>query len=483
MISILSSMIFTPIIGILFLMTIRGDENRIFRNSRSVRLIINFSEVLLCIFLLKSFNIDDSSFQFIDINLWIEPFSYHIGLNGISILLITVIILIFFLSCVIDWNNRIKLSREYMILLLWLESMIIGFISSLDIFLFVFCFSGIFVPFFFLFGIWDQRKEEGKNILILLMQSVSIGLVVLGMIMIYLNHYDTSLVSILEEGNKYKLANKEFIFWCLFVSFTLSIFSSLSTINKISNTVPISIIINTLIISILAGFYGFYKILLPLFSEQLISYGNVILSICLLGFLYFSFKAYSQNDLRKTIYSFSGSLLCIILSSFCSLSNLSISGSFYLLLHYFFVLSGLLICIDIIYRYRNSYHLTDYGGLLSQAPFFSRIFLLFILSSFCVPLSGGFIGFFMILLGFSNKFPIFSLFFTLSIVIISSYMLRSYWYICLGKPEEGSSFLRLSIREKSILVFYLGIIFSFGIFSNFFMPFIFPVFNQVGGLL
>lgn len=481
--SILSAMIFIPFIGILFLMTIRGDENRIFRNSRAVRFIITASELLLCPFLLTGFDTQISGFQFETSAPWLGAFTYHIGVDGLSAIFIAAVIVIFFLITLIDWQNRLKLPREYTIFMLWLEGMTIALLASLDILLFALCFSGLFIPFFFLMGIWGKNEGKTINIFVLFVNSIGIILLVFGLIMLYLKLHDASLISL--AATKAPLTDKELIFWSLFTSFGISILLfPLSAVNKINAEAPVSVVISIFTIPVMAGLFGFGRIILPLFSEQIANYSGIIIALSALGFLYFSLKAYSQSDLRKIFACFAGALICIIFSGVFSLSAIAVSGSFYLFLNYFFLLSAFCVCGEIIYSRRSSYHLNGLGGLFASMPAFTKLFFLFIAAAFCMPLTGGFPALLMLIIGFFGHFPIFSLFLSLSIVISAGYMIHTYWQVILGKPPENKEvFVPINPKEKVILLSCIGVIIALGIFSHWFMAFIFPALNHTEGWL
>lgn len=478
---ILSAMIFIPLIGILFLMTIRGDENRVLRNSRNIRLIITASELLLIPFMFGNFSTKISGFQFAVEKPWFGNFAYHVGIDGISALFLGAVILLFFLSTLTDRNAKIKMAREYTIFLLWLQSMVIGLLSSLDILLFGLFFAGISIPFFFLIGIWNKNDEKPVNLWLLLANSGAIALLVFGLIMMYLHLPSSSLEGI----NRLRLPpfTGELVFWSLSISFFSSmLLFPLSSCGKIRTEAPVTVTVSLLTIPILAGIFAFIRIILPAFPDFLAEYSGIIIALSSLFFLYFSVKAYIQNDLRDLFICFSGAVTGIIITGLFSGSALGISGSLYLLLNYFFVISGLCFCGEILYSRRKSYRLNDSGGLFSTMPVFSKLFFLFAAAVFCAPLSGGFAGLLMLIIGIFAHYPLVSLFLALGIFISAGYAVRAYQLLMLGKaPENEESFADLTLKETLILLFCLAIIVAMGIFTHWFIAFIFPTLNRMEG--
>ncbi|MBR7158471.1 MAG: hypothetical protein IKD08_02160, partial [Alphaproteobacteria bacterium] len=112
------------------------------------------------------------------------------------------------------------------------------------------------------------------------------------------------------------------------------------------------------------------------------------------------------------------------------------------------------------------------------------LFFLFIAAAFCMPLTGGFPALLMLIIGFFGHFPIFSLFLSLSIVISAGYMIHTYWQVILGKPPENKEvFVPINPKEKVILLSCIGVIIALGVFSHWFMAFIFPALNHTEGWL
>ena len=157
--NLLSIVIFLPSLAALILAVIlRGEDELSQRNAKILALIATLATFVISLPLLTQFDPTNTSFQFVEEYNWLAGLKYKVGLDGISILF--VMLTTFLMPIVIGacWTvtSRVK---EYMIMFLLLETMMLAVFSSLDIILFYVVFEAGLIPMFLIVGIWGGKDR------------------------------------------------------------------------------------------------------------------------------------------------------------------------------------------------------------------------------------------------------------------------------------------------------------------------------------
>ena len=158
---ILSLLTFIPLIGALFILVIRGDEEIVKRNARHVALWTSSAVFALSVLLWINFDISTAEFQFVERRNWMPNFNifYHVGVDGISVLFVLLTTLLTPICVLASWEAIHTRVKEYMIAFLILETMMIGMFVALDIMLFYIFFEAVLLPMFLIIGIWGGPRR------------------------------------------------------------------------------------------------------------------------------------------------------------------------------------------------------------------------------------------------------------------------------------------------------------------------------------
>lgn len=155
----LELLILTPLVGALILLFISERKYSLIRN-----IALNFSLItfLLSTFLWVGFDTYSSKFQFISKVYWLSSLNINfiLGVDGIGLLFVLLTTLIFPICILSSWKNIKKNMKEYMILLLIMESLLILVFTILDLVLFYVFFESILIPMFLMIGIWGSRRRK-----------------------------------------------------------------------------------------------------------------------------------------------------------------------------------------------------------------------------------------------------------------------------------------------------------------------------------
>src|SRR2546430_3185024 len=155
---ILSVVLFTPLLGALVLLFIPREMENAHKITGNVFGALGF---LVSLPLLRWWNPGEKPFSFEESAEWIPSIGarYHLGIDGISLLLVMLTTFLGMLAILSSWSAIHQRTKEYYILLLLLQTGMIGVFVSLDFFLFYVFWEVMLVPMYFLIGVWGSDRR------------------------------------------------------------------------------------------------------------------------------------------------------------------------------------------------------------------------------------------------------------------------------------------------------------------------------------
>ncbi|MBT7355928.1 MAG: NADH-quinone oxidoreductase subunit M, partial [Rhodospirillaceae bacterium] len=158
---LLSLLIFIPLVGAGFILAIRGEEEVVNRNARSVALWTSFAVFILSLLLWVNFDTTTADFQFQEQVKWMPAFdiSYRVGVDGISMLFVLLTTLLTPICILASWKSVTERVKEYMIAFLIMETMMIGMFAALDLVVFYIFFEAVLIPMFLIIGVWGGKRR------------------------------------------------------------------------------------------------------------------------------------------------------------------------------------------------------------------------------------------------------------------------------------------------------------------------------------
>ena len=192
---VISLITFLPLIGVLFILLVRGDEETVARNARYTAIWTSSATFIVSLFLWINFDNTTADFQFVEKIEWIPGFStsYHVGVDGISIFFVLLSTALTPICVLASWKSITKRVREYMIAFLILETMMIGTFVALDFLLFYIFFEGVLIPMFIIIGVWGGERRVYSAFKFFL---YTLAGSVLLLVAILVLHYELSLIHI-----------------------------------------------------------------------------------------------------------------------------------------------------------------------------------------------------------------------------------------------------------------------------------------------
>jgi NADH-quinone oxidoreductase subunit M len=407
---ILTFLILFPLLGGLALLFMRDESGKL---PKTVAMSFGVGTLVATIVgLVLPFAGDTHRFQFVERAEWLPTLgvSYHLGVDGVSTMLIaltsllTVVALAF--SLYVD-----KRAHTFLSMVLLLEAAMIGAFSALDLVLFFTFFEATLVPMWLLINLWGgERRAFAANKFLVYTFAGSIFLLV-GMVALALQHRAvTGTISFDVVEIQAAVANGTFwtgaivsqalVFWAFAVAFLIKApafpfhtwvpdtYAEAPTAGPILSSAMVKL-----------GTYGFLRFVLPLFPDVLPGYVPVLAGMAVIGIVYAAIVAAVQPDMRRLLAYSSVSHMGFVLLGIFSLNHNGLVGGAYQQLNHGITASMLFLLVGFIYQRRGTTQFRDYGGLKAQMPVFAALFLIGLLGSVGLPGTNGFVGEFLAMMG------------------------------------------------------------------------------------
>ena len=463
---ILSIIIFLPLVGVALLSLINSTTANGERNLKQTALWVVCLNFIVSIAMLINFDQSDPNFQFTESYFWLNSgISYHLGVDGISILLI---ILTTFLMpfCILASFESIKVSlKEYLIAFLILETLMIGVFCSLDLVLFYLFFEGGLIPMFLIIGIWGGERRVYATFKFFLFTLAGSVFMLLAIIAIYMETGTTNITYLLQ----FDLApSLQYIFWlAFFASFAVKIpmwpvHTWLPDAHVEAPTAG-SVILAGVLLK-MAG-YGFIRFSLGIFPIASSYFAPLIFTLSIIAIIYASLVALVQTDMKKLIAYSSVAHMGFVTLGIFTFTLQGIEGAIIQMLSHGIISAALFLCVGVVYDRIHTREIDRYGGLVNRMPIYAFAFMIFIMGSIGLPGTSGFVGEFLVLLSIFSVNTYFAVFATSGVVLAAAYSLWLYRKVIFGSliKDDLQDILDLSYREITILfpLAFLTIFFGF----------------------
>ena len=451
---ILSILLVLPVIGIL-LLTFISNNSESDVNLKQTALWVSFLNFIISLVVLFNFNQVDPNFQFVEKYYWLgDTISYHVGVDGISILFV---VLTTFLVpiCILASYNNIKFSmKEYLIAFLALETFMIGVFISMDLILFYLFFEGGLIPMFLIIGIWGGERRIYSTFKFFLYTLAGSVFMLLAVIFMYWEVGTSSIPVLLQHEFSY---DAQIILWlAFFASFVVKIpmwpFHTWLPDAHVEAPTAGSVILAGVLLK-LAG-YGFIRFSITMFPDASHYFAPMIYALSIIAIIFTSLIALVQEDMKKLIAYSSVAHMGFVTLGIFTFTIQGIEGAIIQMISHGIVSAALFLCVGVVYDRIHTREIERYGGLVNRMPLYSFSFMIFILASLGLPGTSGFVGEFLVLLSIFSVNTYFAVFATTGVVLAATYSLWLYRKIIFGQliKDDLKDILDLSFREIIIFV-------------------------------
>ncbi|WP_038034348.1 NADH-quinone oxidoreductase subunit M [Thermopetrobacter sp. TC1] len=452
---ILSAIVFLPLIGALFILAIRGEDEIALRNIRWTALFTTVFTLILALILWSGFDPAAPGFQFEEKYAWFGLMSYHMGVDGLG--LPFVLLTAFLMPGVIiaSWhvNRRVK---EYMIAFLVLETLMLGVFVSLDLVLFYIFFEGGLIPMFLIIGVWGGPRRIYATFKFFLYTLAGSVLMLIAMIAIYVHTGTTDIAEILAKPSTIPASLQYWLWLAFFASFAVKmpmwpVHTWLPDAHVEAPTAG-SVVLAAILLKM--GGYGFLRFSLPMFPVASEFFAPLVFVLSVIAIVYTSLVALVQEDIKKLIAYSSVAHMGYVTMGIFAMNKQGLDGAMFQMISHGLVSGALFLCVGVIYDRMHTREIAAYGGLVNRMPMYAFIFMLFTMANVGLPGTTGFIGEFLSLTGAYLANTWVALFATTGVILSAAYALWLYRNVVFGplEKEKLKSITDMTWREAAVLL-------------------------------
>jgi NADH-quinone oxidoreductase subunit M len=491
---LLSIITWLPAVGAIFILAVfRKDQTRLIKQWATGWFGLTFIVSLL----LLAYDRVAGGMQFLEDCQWIPVIGarYQMGADGVAVLLIVLTTLLGVIAALSSWKYIEKREKEYYVLLLLLQTAVVGVFASMDLFLFYLFFEVSLVPMYFLIGIWGGERRLYAAIKFFLYTLVGSVVMLLGVLKMYFLTQDVALTAKITDATKSLVAGNDAARAMLDSTLQLAQANGTGTFNIMylqamgsamdmgtmqillfvafalgfAIKVPMwpfhtwlpdahveaptagSVILAGILLKL--GTYGFFRFNLPMFPKASadessfhylgLTFGvrSVMILLAIIGIIYGALAAMyfvvkRNGDVKKLVAYSSVSSMGIVMLGLFALNPNGINGAVLHMINHGIYSAALFLLVGIIYERRHTRNVAEFGGLSHVMPGYAAVFLAMAMTAIGLPLLCVFISEFLAMRGAFEANPWWAAWAALGIILNAGYMLWLYQRMFFGNIDN-----------------------------------------------
>ncbi|HET7488750.1 MAG TPA: NADH-quinone oxidoreductase subunit M [Acidimicrobiales bacterium] len=442
--------IFVPAAGLVVVGFLpRGQETAI----KAVTLLTTILTAAVGVGILTRFDYDAANtLQFTVNRTWIPVINsrYHVGIDGISLPLLALSMLITILCVVYSWDHfpEPHNPKAFLMLLLILEVGMNGTFCSQDLILFFVFFELVLLPMYFMIGVWGGPNRQYASIKFFLFTLFGSALMILGFLALYFRAGETfDIPTLIQTASGAIPHNVQlWIFGGLFMGFAIKVpmFPFHTWLPDAHTEAPTvgSVILAAILLKL--GTYGFVRIAIPILPEAAKSWAPWIGGLAVVGIIYGALGCLAQRDMKRLIAFSSVAHMGFVMLGIATLTTFGLNAALFGMVAHGLITGMLFFCAGSIQERFHTRELSRLGGLLVQAPRLGWILGFCAMASLGLPGLAGFWGEFPAILssyqpaaGLSvGWFRTFMVIASIGTVFAAGYLLWMYQRTAFGTPKD-----------------------------------------------
>lgn len=470
----LTSLMLLPLLGALLIATLSQSKELL---AKQIALATTLLVAIVGIVMATQFQRDNVDLQFVEVHSWIPTFgiNFAVGVDGIALVLILLSVLLAPVVVLAGWNEatggRWSVKTFYIILLI-LETMMIGVFAASDVFLFYVFFEAMLIPVYFLIGGYGSGARAAAAVKFLLYSLFGGLLMLASIIALYVisgeqggHTFDINALSALHMSS----TTENLLFIGFFIAFAIKAplwpFHTWLPDAADAATPGTSVLLLGVLDKV--GTFGMIRYCLTLFPHASKTFTPIIITLAVISVIYGAFLAIGQKDFKRLIAFTSISHFGFITLGIFAMTSQGHSGATLYMFNHGFSTAALFLIAGWMSSRRGSSAIADFGGLQRVTPIMAWSFFIAGMSSLALPGLSSFVSEFLVLVGTYTRYPVAAVIAAFGIVLAAIYILIPVQRALHGPTTEGNENLTdLNLREKIAIAPVLAIIVALGFYPS-----------------
>jgi NADH-quinone oxidoreductase subunit M len=480
---LLSAITYLPVIGALLIFLIPNVTRE---TARVIALVAALGSFALSIVMLIGFD-NNAEFQFDEHVEWLTDVgvSYHLGVDGIAVLLIALTTLLSVIAIIWSWDTVNTRTREYYVALLLLETGMLGVFVALDLFIFYIFWEIMLIPMALLIGVWGSANRVYAAVKFFIFTQASGLLMLLAILtLFFLHHQQTGVYTFAYAqllGTPMGPSTAMWLMLGFFVAFAVKLpavpFHTWLPDAHTEAPTAGSVILAGLLLK--TGAYGMLRFVLPLFPQAAWLFAPAAMVLAVTGILYGAVLAFAQTDLKRLVAYTSISHLGFVLLGIFAWNELALQGAVLQMICHGISTGALFMLAGALQARLHTRDMRRMGGLWSTTPRLGGVGLFFAMAALGLPGLGNFLAEFLVLVGSFRVSALLTMVATLGLVTATVYALRVVQRTFHGPNTEGWRIPDLTARDMATMAVMIAALVWLGLYPQALLETAAPVLNDL----
>ncbi len=399
--------------------------------------------------------------------------SFSLRMDGLGTILSLLTTASYFLLFWYLKGQSIERPAAFFAWLLLAQAGMLGVFLAMDSLLFYFFWELALIPMYFLASQWGGARRIPVTFKFFIYTFLGSVFMLIGILYLQSKTADHSFA--LESIKKIRLSSDQqsWLFWLFFIAFAIKLpvfpFHTWQPDTYEESPTPVTAMLSAVMVKM--GILGLLRWLLPLFPIASYMWGDVVMTLAVVGIVYASFLAMQQTDLKRLIAYSSIAHIGLMTAGAFALNNMAYQGLLLQLFTHGINILGMWILADLIERKTGTRTMASLGGIAQHSPAITIFFVIISLANIALPLTNAFVGEFLLFNGIlatpSNYYWVFAVVGGLGIIFSAVYTLKMIRTIFYGEANSVTQApILLASHECWVLSVIVGLILFFGIYPQ-----------------